>query len=82
MEPPTPIAIVGMACRFSGDVDSPEKLWKMCAEGRSGWSRIPPSRFNLEGVYHEHGDRTGTVIRKYQHQSSLGVWVCVADMLV
>ena len=56
-----PIAIVGMACRFSGGVDSPEKLWKMCAEGRSGWSKIPASRFNAEGAYQKYSSKTGTV---------------------
>lgn len=50
-----------MACRFSGGVDSPEKLWKMCAEGRSGWSKIPASRFNAEGAYQKYSSKTGTV---------------------
>jgi acyl transferase domain-containing protein len=43
MDIQTPIAVIGMACRFAGDVDSPEKLWKICAEGRSavGFSVAP-----------------------------------------
>ncbi|KAI2642646.1 hypothetical protein GGS21DRAFT_184157 [Xylaria nigripes] len=61
MTAPIPIAVIGMACRFCGDVDSPEKLWKMCVEARSGWSEIPRSRFNLEGFYHEHNDKPGTL---------------------
>ncbi|KAI0912850.1 hypothetical protein F4823DRAFT_632847 [Ustulina deusta] len=61
MDSSTPIAVIGMACRFCGDVDSPEKLWNMCAEARSGWSEIPPSRFNLEGFYHRYNDKPGTL---------------------
>ena len=41
MDPQVPIAIVGMACRFAGDVSSPESLWKMCVEGRSGVRNHP-----------------------------------------
>ncbi len=48
----TPIAIIGMSCRFAGDVDNPEKLWKLLAEGRSGWSEIPKDRFNIDGFQH------------------------------
>ncbi|KAK5652872.1 hypothetical protein OQA88_9538 [Cercophora sp. LCS_1] len=57
MESNVPIAIVGMSCRFAGDVDSPEKLWKLISEGRSAWSEIPKSRFNLEGVYHPNFEK-------------------------
>jgi acyl transferase domain-containing protein len=56
-----PIAIIGMACRFSGDVDTPTKLWEACAEGKSAWSKIPASRFNLEGIYHPNGAKADTV---------------------
>ncbi|KAJ6131753.1 Type I Polyketide synthases (Type I PKS) [Penicillium samsonianum] len=41
--PSIPIAIVGMACRFSGDVTSPSKLWDLCAAGKDGWSSVPES---------------------------------------
>jgi acyl transferase domain-containing protein len=56
-----PIAIIGMSCRFAGGVDNPEKLWELCAEGRSAWTEIPSSRFNLEGVYHPNNDKSNTV---------------------
>lgn len=52
-EPSTmPLAIVGMACRFGGDVTSPEKLWELVSHGRDVWSEIPESRFNGQAFYH------------------------------
>lgn len=61
-EPATmPIAIIGMSCRFPGDATSPEKLWDLCANARSAWSKIPKSRFNQEAWYHPHNGHAGTV---------------------
>lgn len=54
MASPAPVAIIGMGCRFPGGVTSPEKLWEMLSEGRSGWGEIPPDRWNAESFYHPH----------------------------
>jgi len=60
-----PIAVVGMSCRFAGDATDPQALWKMCAEGRSGWSKIPEDRFNLDAFYHPNGQKLDTVCVQY-----------------
>ena len=57
----TPIAIVGMSCRFPGGASDMDKLWKLVSEGRSAWSKIPASRFNVDAFYHPNADRTDTV---------------------
>ena len=57
----TPIAIVGMACRFPGDAANVKGLWDMCCEGRSAWSEIPQSRMNAEAFFHPDPSKTGSV---------------------
>jgi len=61
-ENPMPIAIVGMSCKFPGDVSSPESLWQLVADARSAWSPIPEDRFNQKSLYHPLNERLGTVL--------------------
>ncbi|MER5898444.1 SDR family NAD(P)-dependent oxidoreductase, partial [Streptomyces sp. NPDC001876] len=39
-----PLAIVGMACRFPGEVTSPDQLWSLVADGKDGISPFPVDR--------------------------------------
>ncbi|TLD10619.1 hypothetical protein PgNI_05131 [Pyricularia grisea] len=57
--PSDPIAIIGIGCRFSGDVRTPDDLWKLCAEGRDGWSKIPKDRFYAPAFYHPDFEKEG-----------------------
>ncbi|OBT83083.1 hypothetical protein VE02_08866 [Pseudogymnoascus sp. 03VT05] len=57
--PPVLIAIVGMSCRFSGDVNSPEKLWELCEACKDGWSPIPEARFDIKSLYHPDKEKQG-----------------------
>ncbi|MEU7786522.1 type I polyketide synthase [Amycolatopsis sp. NPDC049159] len=54
-----PIAIVAMACRFPGDVRTPEDLWQLVASGRDAVSAPPSDRGWDSDAVREGGFLTG-----------------------
>nr|UPN67555.1 hypothetical protein [Pestalotiopsis sp.] len=55
-----PIAITGLACRFPGGADTPEKLWEVCAAARNTWSEWPQERLNEKAFTHPQAEHLGT----------------------
>lgn len=67
LEPPVPIAVVGISCRLPGGADDPAKLWQLLSEGRNAWSDVPPARFNWSSFHHPNHDMQGTYSHRGGH---------------
>lgn len=52
------VVIVSMACRFPGDVRTPEQLWTCLETGRSTVSEIPKYLFDINAYYGEGMNQT------------------------
>ncbi|MGW2332220.1 type I polyketide synthase, partial [Streptomyces sp. NPDC001700] len=55
-----PIAIVGVACRFPGDVRSAEDLWRLVTEGTDAMGPFPTDRgWRLDDLFDSDPDQPG-----------------------
>ncbi|WP_216216671.1 type I polyketide synthase [Amycolatopsis aidingensis] len=56
-----PIVIVGMSCRFPGEVGDPDQLWQLLASGTEALSDFPGGRgWESAVAYHPDPDQPGT----------------------
>jgi polyketide synthase 5 len=49
--PATPIAIIGMACRLPGGIESPDQLWEALLHGDDLVTEVPPDRWDADEYY-------------------------------
>ena len=47
----TPVAVIGMACRLPGGVDSPQRLWDALMAGMDFIGEIPGDRWDADAYY-------------------------------
>ncbi|GAY18386.1 type I polyketide synthase [Mycobacterium sp. shizuoka-1] len=61
----TPIAVVGMACRLPGGIDSPHKLWAALLEGADLVTEVPADRWDADDLYDPEPGVPGRSVSKW-----------------
>ena len=55
------IAIVGMGCRFPGNIDSPSAMWSFLRDGGDGITPIPEDRWDRDAFFDARKEQPGTI---------------------
>ncbi|BBY15553.1 sulfolipid-1 biosynthesis phthioceranic/hydroxyphthioceranic acid synthase [Mycolicibacterium litorale] len=63
--PVTPIAVIGMACRLPGGIDSPERLWEALLRGDDFVTEVPLERWDAEEYYDPEPGVPGRSVSKW-----------------
>ncbi|WP_128884010.1 type I polyketide synthase [Mycobacterium tuberculosis] len=50
-----PVAVIGVGCRFPGDIDGPERLWDFLTEKKCAVTAYPDRGFTNAGTFAESG---------------------------
>ncbi len=60
-----PIAIIGIGCRFPGDVNNPHDFWELLKNGRNVITEAPADRWNNDAFYDEEKESPGKMYTRY-----------------
>ena len=60
-----PVAVVAMACRFPGGVDTPEAYWSLIRSGTDAIREVPADRWDAEALYDPTGREPGKMITRW-----------------
>lgn len=63
--PVTPVAVIGMACRLPGGIDSPELLWEALLRGDDLVTEVPPERWDPDEYYDPEPGVPGRSVTKW-----------------
>ena len=59
-EQPTPLAVVGIGCRFPGEAEYVDSFWSLLSGDEGAWSPLPKERYNAKTCfYHPNRQRKG-----------------------
>src|SRR5262245_9357531 len=61
----TPVAVIGMACRLPGGIDSPERLWEALLRGDDFVTEVPPDRWHADDYYDPEPGMDGRSVSKW-----------------
>jgi acyl transferase domain-containing protein len=60
-----PIAIIGMACRFPGGVESPEAFWQLLRAGVDAIVEVPRERWDVDALYDPELAKVGKMCTRW-----------------
>ena len=60
-----PIAVVGVACRFPNDANSPEAFWDLLLNGVDAITEVPPDRWDVDAYYDPDPDKPGKTYTRW-----------------
>ena len=79
----TPVAVIGMACRLPGGIESPDQLWEALLRGDDLVTEIPADRWDAEehidaerGVPGRTVSRCGAVLDDIRSRGALLIPTC------
>lgn len=61
----SPVAVIGMACRLPGGIDSPNLLWEALLRGDDLITEIPPERWDADQYYDPEPGTPGRSVSKW-----------------
>ncbi|KAL4914902.1 hypothetical protein BDW62DRAFT_134806 [Aspergillus aurantiobrunneus] len=67
MDPPPPLAIIGLSLKFPQDATTPESFWDMIVQGRCASTDYPPDRLNINSHYHRDANRLDSLSARGGH---------------
>ena len=60
-----PIAVIGIGCRYPGNVNSPETFWNLLHDGVDAISEVPSDRWNIDAYYDPNRGTPGKLYTRY-----------------
>jgi acyl transferase domain-containing protein/acyl carrier protein len=61
----SPIAVIGMACRFPGGCDTPEQFWQLLDQKQNAITEVPPERWQVAEYYDADAAVPGKMATRY-----------------
>ena len=60
-----PIAVVGLGCRYPGDVGDADSYWQLLQDGRDAIGEVPPDRWDVDAYYDADPAASGKISTRY-----------------
>ncbi|MDJ0763008.1 MAG: SDR family NAD(P)-dependent oxidoreductase [Myxococcota bacterium] len=59
------IAVVGIGCRFPGNVSNPDEYWNFLSNGKDAITEVPPERWKIEKYYNKQAGTPGKMNTRF-----------------